>query len=325
MEVMPPVKCNTLRARSPGKLNLTFDILGDLPGGYHEVETLMQTVDIEDELIFEFEPASKFSVEIVSIEFAGAKADVPKDQNNLIAKAANLFSKNFAGKEDYKVSIQLKKAVPVAGGMGGGSGNAAATLLALNKWFDDRFSDSELKQMASQLGADVPFFIDGGTQIGTHRGDVLSKVDCQRELSYLIVGPKLFGMQTAEVYGAYDEGKDTHAERISADKCAKALQTGTLDSISKTYGNAFEPVVFARKPELKFIVDRLKQLGGLCTHLTGSGPTLYVLTADGAEAQSIQSRLAEEQRDTTNGWNNYPNLTLNSWVTKSTKSGVSLI
>ncbi len=325
MEVMPPVNSNTLRARSPGKLNLTFDILGDLPGGYHQVETLMQTVDIEDELIFTFEHASEFSVEIVSIEFAGAKADVPTDQNNLIAKAANLYSKNYTGNKNYKVSIQLKKAVPVAGGMGGGSGNAAATLLALNKWFDDKFSDSELKLMASQLGADVPFFIDGGTQIGTHKGDVLSKVDCQRELSYLIVGPKLFGMQTSEVYRAYDEGKGANVHRIPADKCAKALHAGTLDAISDTYGNAFESVVFARKPELKFTVDRLKQLGGLCTHLTGSGPTLYVLTSNDAEAQSIQSRLAEEQRNGSNGWSEHQNLTLSSWVAKSTKSGVSLI
>ncbi len=149
---MPPLNSHTLRARSPGKLNLTFDILGDLPGGYHEVETLMQTVNIEDELIFTFEPASEFLLEIVSIEFAGAKAEVPTDQNNLIAKAANLFEKNSSGSKNYKVSIQLKKAVPVAGGMGGGSGNAAATLLVLNKWFENRFSKSELIQMGSQLG-----------------------------------------------------------------------------------------------------------------------------------------------------------------------------
>ncbi len=322
--MMPP-SYNTLRARSPGKLNLTFDILGDLPGGYHEVETLMQTVDLEDELIFEFERASGFSLEIASIEYAGAKADVPSDQNNLISKAANLFKNNFAGDTNYKITVKLKKSVPVAGGMGGGSGNAAATLLALNKWFDEKSSDFELKQMASQLGADVPFFIDGGTQIGIHRGDVLSKVDCQRILSYLIVGPKLFGMQTAEVYNAYDESKNEQTPRISAKKCARELETGTPPTIGKTFGNAFESVVFARKPELKFIAKRLEQLGGICTHLTGSGPTLYVLTADEAEAQSMQSRLAEEQRNSTNGWSEYSNLVLNTWVAKSTSSGVRLI
>jgi len=322
---MPPLNSKTLRARSPGKLNLTFDILGDLPGGYHEVETLMQTVDIEDELTFQFDPANEFSVEITSIEFAGVKADVPADQNNLIVKAASLYGTNYSGNKNYKVAIHLKKSVPVAGGMGGGSGNAAATLFALNRWFDNKFSDAELKQMASQLGADVPFFIDGGTQIGKHRGDVLSKVDFANELSFLIVGPKLFGMQTAEVYGAYDQNKNAHASRISADECAKTLQTGTPETISKTFGNAFEPVVFNRKPELNFIANRLKQLGGFCTHLTGSGPTLYVLTADGAEAKSMQSRLMKEQSDGTNGWSDYTDLVLNSWITKSTKSGVTLL
>ncbi|MBS1953899.1 MAG: 4-(cytidine 5'-diphospho)-2-C-methyl-D-erythritol kinase [Cyanobacteria bacterium SZAS-4] len=322
---MPPIKSNTLRAYSPGKLNLTFDILGDLPGGYHEVETLMQTVDIEDELIFTFEPASEFSIEIASIEFAGSKADVPTDQNNLITKAANLYTKNFDGEKKYKVTVQLKKAVPVAGGMGGGSGNAAATLMVLNKWFDDRYSDPELKRMASQLGADVPFFIDGGTQIGVHRGDVLSKVNCKSELSYLIVGPKLFGMQTAEVYGAYDQSKNESTPRIPADKCAAELESGTPETIGKTLGNAFESVVFARKPELKFIVDRLSQLGGICTRLTGSGPTLYVLTADAAEAQSIQSKLKQEQQSGAYGWNEHSNLTLNTWIAKSTSRGVRLI
>ncbi len=285
----------------------------------------MQTVDIEDELIFTFEPANEFSVEIVSIEFAGAKADVPTDQNNLIAKAASLFSKNHSDNQNYKVSIHLKKAVPVAGGMGGGSGNAAATLLALNKWFDNKFSDSELKKMARQLGADVPFFIDGGTQIGTHRGDTLSKVDSKNELSFLIVGPKLFGMQTAEVYGAYDQSIDEHEDRISANECAEALQAGTPQTIGKTCGNAFEFIVFRRKPELNFIANRLKQLGGFCTHLTGSGPTLYVLTAGDADAKSIQTRLAEEQSHGTNGWSEYSNLVLNTWIAKSTKCGVTLL
>lgn len=321
---MPPINSNTLRAYSPGKLNLTFDILGVLPGGYHEVETLMQTVDIEDELIFTFEPASEFSVEIVSIEFEEAKADVPADQNNLIAKAANLFSKNFAGNLPYKIAVQLKKSVPVAGGMGGGSGNAAATLMVLNKWSNDEFSNIELKQMASQLGADVPFFIDGGTQIGVHRGDVLSKVNCKSTLSYLIVGPKLFGMQTAEVYGAYDEAKNEQTPRIPANRCATELETGTPTTIGQTFGNAFEPVVFARKPELKFIANRLAQLGGICTRLTGSGPTLYVLTTDETEAQSIQSQIKSEQQNGTNGWNEYPDLTLNTWISKSTNRGVHL-
>lgn len=151
---MPPLsqstpRTNILKARSPGKLNLTFDILGDLPGGYHEVETLMQTVDIQDNLTFAFSRADNFSLEIKSIEFAGRAADVPVDQNNLIAKAANLFIQNIGNKVDrpetnYRISVQLRKCVPVAGGMGGGSGNAAATLVAMNSWFDSCFSNQEL-------------------------------------------------------------------------------------------------------------------------------------------------------------------------------------
>ncbi len=313
---------NTLRAQSPGKLNLTFDILGDLPGGYHEVETLMQTIDLADELTFTFEPAEEFLVEITSVEFAGPTGDVPLNQNNLIAKAAHLFRKNFPDKPDYKVSVHLRKAVPVAGGMGGGSGNAAATLMVLNKWFKSPFSDSKIAEMASKLGADVPFFLNGGTQIGRHRGNVLSKVDLSNELHFLIVGPKLFGLQTAEVYGAFDENKVNGTATISATECAEALKGGDEKSASQKFGNVFEPIVFSRRPELQFIRNRLTELGGLCTHMTGSGPTLYVFTADKAEAESIQRKLVDEQRDVTNGWSNHCDLILNSWVATSTKRGV---
>lgn len=319
----------TLRARSPGKLNLTFDILGNLPDGYHEVETLMQTVSIYDELIFTFQPAEKFSLTIEAIEYAENKADVPADQNNLILKAAKVFQERVsqsAGvfEKNFQCQVRLTKSIPVAGGMGGGSGNAAATLLVLNECFDKIFSTDELKSMAAQLGADVPFFIDGGTQIGSQRGDVLQKIESAAKLSFLIVGPKLFGMSTPEVYRAYDEDKTNRHTRISAHACAKALATDNQESIAQTLGNAFEPCVFARKPELEFIATRLRSLGGYCTRLTGSGPTLYVLTGNSQQSELIQARLNEEQSARANGWTNWPELQLNSWIATSTDSGVEL-
>jgi 4-diphosphocytidyl-2-C-methyl-D-erythritol kinase len=331
---MPPLsqsasETNTLKALSPGKLNLTFDILGDLPDGYHEVETLMQTVSIQDELTFSFNRAKNFSLQIDAIEFAKNKADVPVDQNNLIAKAAQLFHRTVCEKNDhldtnYQISVRLKKSVPVAGGMGGGSGNAAATLVVFNNWFGSIFSKQELATMAAKLGADVPFFIDGGTQIGTHKGDTLTRVENSAKLSFLIVGPKLFGMSTPEVYRAYDEDKDGHSVRISADACATALASGNLDTIAKSFGNAFEPCVYARKPELKFIANRIKSIGGYCTRLTGSGPTLYVLTKNDAESESIQKSLRDEQVSGANGWSEWTDLKISCWIASSTNCGVTL-
>lgn len=293
----------------------------------------MQTVSIHDQLTFTLEQSDQFSLDISAIEFAENKADVPVDQNNLIAKAARLFYENLTKKTNSvdfccKVSVHLKKSVPVAGGMGGGSGNAAATLVVLNKWFNEVFSDEQLKQIASQLGADVPFFIDGGTQIGTQRGDVLSQVASGPELWFLIVGPKLFGMSTPEVYRAYDEDKSKSGSRqlqsISASKCAAALMNGELESIAQTFGNAFEPCVYGRKPELRFISERLKSIGGLCTHLTGSGPTIYVLASSEAEAIAVQQRLNAEQQQAKNGWSEWTDLKLSSWVAKSTNVGVTI-
>lgn len=332
---MPPLSqsasgTNTLKALSPGKLNLTFDILGNLPDEYHEVETLMQTVSIQDELTFSIKRAKNFSLQIDAIEFAENKADVPVDQNNLIAKAAQLFHRTICEKTvhldtNYQISVRLKKSVPVAGGMGGGSGNAAATLAALNNWFDSIFSNQELMAMAAKLGADVPFFLNGGTQIGTHRGDTLTRVERSAKLSFLIVGPKLFGMSTPEVYRAYDEDKDANSARISANSCATALASGNLELIANSFGNAFEPCVYARKPELKFIAERIKDIGGYCTHLTGSGPTLYVLTKNDAEAESIQKSLRDEQISGANGWTKWPDLKISCWIASSTDGGVTLI
>lgn len=308
-------------ARSPGKLNLTFDILGLLPGGYHEVETLMQTVDLADELTFTIEESDDFSIEIAEIKFADVQADVPKDSNNLVIKAANLFKDADASTIPFKVTVRIKKGVPVAGGMGGGSGNAAATLLLLNKITGNKISDVEIKTLASRLGADVPFFIDGGTQIGSQRGDILEKVNGSRELNFLIVGPTTFGLQTADVYRAYDEDPNEH-NRVSAANCVSALGEGNLSQIGKSFGNTFEPVVFARRPELAFIAQRLESLGGYCTRLTGSGPTLYTLTRDTAESINIQEALADEQQKRKFGWENYPKLSVQSWVSSSTHSGV---
>jgi len=320
----------TLKVRSPGKLNLTFDILGDLPGGYHEVETLMQTVSIYDEMTFTFKPSDNFSLTIDAIEFAENKSDVPVDQNNLIMKAAKLFHEQVSQKipvleKSYQGQVKLTKSIPVAGGMGGGSGNAAATLVVLNECFGKIFSADELGTMAAKLGADVPFFIDGGTQIGSQRGDVLRKIDSAAQLSFLIVGPKLFGMSTPEVYRAYDEDKTSNHTRISAQDCAAAMATDNPKSIAQTFGNAFETSVFARKPELKFIASRLSQLGGYCTRLTGSGPTLYVLTENDQQSRLIQSKLTEEQSSGINGWSDWPELKVSSWLATSTNSGVELL
>ena len=166
-----------IKMKSPAKLNLTFDVTGTLPNGYHAVETLMCAIGLEDELHFDIYPANEFSVEIAAIDSQLALVAVPHDASNLIIKAAILFRDSCHSQLNYKISCRLNKHIPVAGGMGGGSGNAAATLVALNQILSSRLTDAQLAQLASTLGADVAFFLKGGIQIGRGKGDILSQVE----------------------------------------------------------------------------------------------------------------------------------------------------
>lgn len=318
-------KTKTIRATSPGKINLTFDIVGDLPGGYHEVVTLMQAVSIEDLLTFTFEEAPSFSATMAGVEFASIHADVPADENNLVIKAANLFHKTVGDKAVGKVSIHLRKSIPVAGGMGGGSGDAAATLVALNMWYGSPLKPEQLSSLAAQLGSDVPFFIEGGTQIGTNRGEVLQQIVNPTTFSFLIVGPSGFGLSTPEVYKAFDESGVAHKAAIDTHTCANHLQVGNKAAAIKYFANCFEPVVFAKRPELLFLYDRLNSLGGMCTRLTGSGPTMFVITDSDADASEIQHKLRDEQATGANGWDRYPDLRVHSWICASAQSGVRVL
>jgi 4-diphosphocytidyl-2-C-methyl-D-erythritol kinase len=321
-----------LTAKSPGKLNLTFDIIGDLPDGYHEVETLMQAIDLEDELTFTLSPSPSFDVEICSIEYAGVSGNMPSDKSNLIARAVTLFHDEHLGTaSDYKVSIAVRKSVPIAGGMGGGSGNAAAALLAMNAFFDNALSSEELIKLSAQLGADVPFFLRGGTQIGRHRGDVLTPVENTAVLHFLIVSPKSLALQTPGIYSAYDKfiGNEEMSKQIihpNTRSCADALLKGDVIAASQNFGNVFEPVVFSQLEELKFLRNRLESVGGLCTHLTGSGPTLYMTLPSQQDAEHIMSAIEEEQaKRNETAWQKYPNLNVNCWTAQSVQHGAHLL
>ena len=137
----------------------------------------MVAVDLEDELIFQFEPADGFEVDIIEIKCADETVEIPRDERNLIVKALKAFNQHLGKRSNCKISLSLKKRVPVAGGMGGGSGNAAAALLAINSYLGEPVSMHDLHEIASGIGADVPFFLKGGAQVGRLRGDVLTPIE----------------------------------------------------------------------------------------------------------------------------------------------------
>jgi 4-diphosphocytidyl-2-C-methyl-D-erythritol kinase len=283
-----------LVARSPAKINLTFDILGELPDGYHQIETIMQTIDLHDELIFEFEPCKDLEVALACVN---GKESFPLSEDNLIAKAAALFCRSVPEKRGLKLSVTVEKNIPIAAGLAGGSSNAAATLRALNYYFGQPFSTEELLVLAGKLGADIPFCLEGGTRIGRGRGDELTPVELNDRLFFLVVKPKDLAISTPWVYQAYDEfvmngGRD-ELPVLSAQDVSAALESGELEKASQAFGNVFEPVVFQQHQELKQLLEAMRNLDCWCAHMTGSGPTLYALVPDCEMAHFMRRKLLD--------------------------------
>lgn len=286
-----------LNVKCPAKLNLTFGITGDLPGGYHEVETLLQAIDLEDELSFSFESADTFSIDM-QMHDAKLKTDFPLDNTNLIAKAANLYAQKVSHFDKVRVSVTVDKKIPIAAGLAGGSADAAATLLAMNSYAANTLSQEELLQIASQLGADVPFSLLGGRRVGSYKGDQLSEHYDGERLSFAIIKPRNLGVATAWVYKTYDEmnaAGEIYPPDLDAAQILEAISEGELDKAAKGFGNVFEQVVFPHYRDLIRIRQQVLELGAWCCHLTGSGPTLYALVANTEMAHMVRRELLKAE------------------------------
>lgn len=287
----------TVTALAPAKINLTFDILGTLPDGYHQVDTLLQSIDLYDELTFCFAEAPELTI---SLFCAGtlASAAFPVDDTNLISKAARLFfreAKPRLGDGIHKfarMDVAVAKNIPVGAGLAGGSSNAAATLCALNKVYGQPFTTAELLGLARSLGADVPFCLAGGTAIGTHRGDILQPVEFDQSVTlfFCVVKPIRESVSTPWAYAEYDKYKGSvmHPDLPGA---VKALKAADLEQAIASFGNVFEPVIFRHLPQLAQLKERMLNLGAWSCQLSGSGPALYALAADREHAHFLRRKL----------------------------------
>ncbi|CAN5951170.1 unnamed protein product [Sphagnum jensenii] len=198
--------------QSFAKLNLTFEILGTLPGGYHEVRTIFHNINLADTLSFELqtaEPGAPFEVQL-SVSSTGyenlSASDFvfPLDDTNLIAKAAKKFALLQGCGDGKMLKVAIDKRIPIGAGLAGGSGNAAAALKAMSILFQVDENLTVAAEVASQLGSDINFCLDGGTKIGTNRGEVLTPVSLDQTLNFLIVKPRQIAISTPWIYREYD-------------------------------------------------------------------------------------------------------------------------
>lgn len=313
---------SVIKAKSPAKLNLTFSVLGTLPDGFHEVETLMQSVDLEDELIFTLEKADELSIEL-SCNKPAYITDFPLDKTNLIWRAIELFATEQPAARKLKISVHVEKNIPPSAGLAGGSSNAAAALVALNRHFASRVPRTKLETMAAELGADVPFCIAGGTQVGRHRGEKLSLAAAIFRMHFVIVKPREISIATPWIYEQFDEHLRAKKSRVKValEDAVRALHSADIDLAVRTFANEFEPIVFEYYPALKTLKQHIVELGAWGCYLTGSGPAMFALVPTKESALALRKRLLQEQAEEQK--NN--SLTIDCWVAESIDTGARVV
>jgi len=271
-----------LTVQTPAKINPVLEVLGKRPDGYHELALVFQAVGFYDQLTFEKKAAG------VGLRVEG-QAGLAADDSNLIVKAAKLFLREALKSADG-VQITLHKKIPLAAGLGGGSSDAAAALRGLQWLFEVPVSEGKMHQMAAQLGSDVNFFLNGGTALGTGRGEIITPWKASVPLWVILVKPSE-GLSTPAVY---QSGKALMTTGDKILEFQKVWSEGSPASIASRLFNGLEPAAFYLRPELEFIKKRLMTEGALGVLLSGSGPTLFALAAHDMEAKKIASEFEGE-------------------------------
>ncbi|PIR00576.1 MAG: 4-(cytidine 5'-diphospho)-2-C-methyl-D-erythritol kinase [Nitrospinae bacterium CG11_big_fil_rev_8_21_14_0_20_45_15] len=261
-----------LEIRTPAKINLGLKILGKRDDGYHELETLFQMVDFYDHLEFESIPAG--------IQLECDTPGIPVDSSNLVWRAAEVLKEGQ--KEVPGVSIRLTKKIPSGAGLGGGSGNAAGTLLALNKLWDLKLTRPQLQKIAATLGSDIPFFLESPCALGQGRGERLTALQGAEKFDVLLVSPH-FPISTAEVYGRLKWGLTNSGNDISI--LRKFLSKSDVQGLAGCLFNDLEPGVLEKHSQIQEIKDMLTGLGASGALLSGSGSTVFGVFSDSEKAE----------------------------------------
>lgn len=256
----------TLREGAFAKINLTLDVLGKRSDGYHDLESVMQTISIRDDVEVEVGTGQPWTLSC-------DREDVPQDGTNLAWRAAEVFCQ--ASKRDPEgLAIRITKRIPTQAGLGGGSADAGAVLRALNRHYGYPFSVYALAEMGADVGSDVPFCTLGGTVLCQGRGERLRKLPDLPETLFVVCKPD-FSVSTPELYRRLDE--TAIAQRPNHTAMEAAIVQGDMGAIAGQLCNVFEPVVTADHLELNYIKSLMNSYGALGFAMTGSGSAVYAI------------------------------------------------
>ncbi|MEW5767876.1 MAG: 4-(cytidine 5'-diphospho)-2-C-methyl-D-erythritol kinase [bacterium] len=269
-----------VRIQAPAKINLFLSVLGRRDDGYHEIASIMQSVALYDTLIFTPAPPR-----IIEVECPGL--NIPPGQNLAYQAAIKLTQ---LASVDYGASIRIKKAIPVAAGLAGGSSDAAAALMGLNKLWSLSLTYDELYQVASELGADVPFCLNPGTALAEGIGAKLTPLQPGRAFWVVLIHPDQ-QVSTSHIYQSLNLSLTGQGPDIKL--MAAAIKEGDLVSIAANLYNDLEQVTVKQYPFILSLKRAMVEAGAVGTLMSGSGPTVFGLAWDKTQATSIAAKLRE--------------------------------
>ncbi len=269
--------------KSPCKVNLLLNILGRRPDGFHELETVLQPVNLCDEITFERTGKG--------IELSCSEKSLPTGPDNLVTRAAEKFL--AAAEISAGVKIHLEKKIPMAAGLGGGSGNAATTLLALNELFGQPLATEKLHEIAASLGSDVPFFLQDKPALGIGRGEKIQSLEKFPALdgkAFLLIHPG-FGIATPWAYKNLARFPAAlNGQKGRAQKLISLLQTRDLQAAATGFYNSLEAPAFEKFPILQLYQEFLLANGALAALMSGSGSTTFAICEKLAVAEGLAEK-----------------------------------
>ena len=276
----------TITEQAPAKVNLTLDILGKRPDGYHDLKMVMQTVSLYDTVTVTETAGESVSVSV-------DRGDLPAGPDNIAWKAADVFFRR-TGLPRRGLAIALHKRIPAQAGMAGGSADGAAVLRVLRRLYAPELPQAELEDMAAAVGSDVPFCVRGGTVLAEGRGERLQDLP-PMPACWLALCKPAFGLSTPALFGRVRTAE--LKRRPDHGAMEQALRTGELTAVARQLANVFEEVLTAEEArEIRAIQEMLLSRGALGAVMTGSGPTVFGLFAEQTRAEGAAAALRRPDR-----------------------------
>ena len=276
---------DTLYESAYAKLNLTLDVLGIREDGFHDLQSVMQTVSLKDDVEIDVGTGKDWCLKC-------DKEGIPCDERNLAWKAAKVYCEAM-GKDPNGLEIRITKRIPSEAGMGGGSSDAAAVLRALNRYYGEPLTIGELADLSARIGSDVPFCVVGGTCMCEGRGEKLRKLPDMPECIFVVCKPE-FSVSTPALYRKIDAV--TITRRPDNRAMEQALTAGDLEQVARNVHNVFDPVVSAEHPVLDEIKAVMEEYGAIACQMTGSGSATFAITDDPLSAVAISGLLKKPEQ-----------------------------